>query len=159
MKQIVAAVAGFTAMVAFAHGAWAQYFPTFQAAPPPNKPYAVFQQDNAVCQNWANQQTYYYQQRANNDVAGGVVGGAVGGALIGGLLGGGRGAAIGAGAGAVTGGAVGAANAQNAQAYGQQTFDNLYQRCMINRGNVINYGPGPGGGPPPPPPPGSAPGQ
>lgn len=157
MKLIVAAVAGFTATIALAATAQAQYYPTFPAQPPANKPYAVFQQDDGVCQSWANQQTYYYQQRASNDVAGGVVGGAVGGALIGGLLGGGRGAAIGAGAGAVTGGAVGAANAQNAQAYGQQTFDSLYQRCMIGRGNIINYGPG--GAPPPPPPPGSAPGE
>ncbi len=49
-----------------------------------------FQQDDAVCQQWANQQAAYAQQQAGNQVGGGAVAGAIGGALLGGLLGGGR---------------------------------------------------------------------
>jgi uncharacterized protein YcfJ len=151
VKQIIAIAAVLTALIALAPGASAQYYPTVPATPPPGKPYAVFQQDDAVCQQWANSQVAYAQQQAGNQVAGGAVAGAVGGAILGGLLGGGRGAAIGAGAGAVAGGAGGAAQAQDTQYYAQRRFDGLYQQCMVSRGNPVNYGA-------PPPPPGSAPG-
>ncbi len=153
MRQIIAIAAGLAALAVAAPSAFAQYYPSIPASPGPNKPMAYFQQDDAVCQNWANQRVAYEQQRANNDVGAGVVGGAVGGAIIGGLLGGGRGAAIGAGAGAVTGGVAGSAEAANAQAYGQPRFDQLYQQCMIGRGNQIGYAPPPSYQQPPPPPP------
>jgi uncharacterized protein YcfJ len=143
VKQIIAIAAGLTALVALSQGAAAQYAPSIPASPGPNKAYAYFQQDDAVCQQWANQQVAYAPQQANNNVGAGVVGGAIGGALLGGLLGGGRGAAIGAGAGAVTGGVAGSADAQAAAADGQGRFDALYQQCMVGRGNMIGYQPPP----------------
>lgn len=166
MKWTMFAAAGLTALLALGESAAAQYAPTVPMMPPPGKPYSVFQQDDAVCQQWANQRTAYDQQQAGNQAVGGAVAGALGGALIGGIVGGGRGAAIGAGAGAVTGGMAGAAEAQNSQYYGQQHFDSLYQQCMIGRGNQVRYqAPPPNYQPaqpsyqsaPPPPPPGSAP--
>jgi uncharacterized protein YcfJ len=141
VKQIIAIVAGLAAFVALTQSASAQYYPSIPASPGPNKPMAYFQQDDAVCQQWANQQVAYAQQQANNSVGAGVVGGAIGGAILGGILGGGRGAAIGAGAGAVTGGVAGSADAQAAAADGQGRFDALYQQCMIGRGNAIGYQP------------------
>lgn len=156
MRQIIASIAGAASLVALSSGAFAQYAPTIPASPGPGKPMAYFQQDDSVCQQWANQNVAYAQQQADNSVGAGVVGGAVGGAILGGLLGGGRGAAIGAGAGAVTGGVAGSADAANAQAYGQQRFDQLYQQCMVGRGNQIGYAPPPPSyqqQPPPPPPP------
>jgi uncharacterized protein YcfJ len=146
VKQIFAVAVGLTGIAALTQSAAAQYAPSVPASPGPGKPYQVFQQDDYVCQQWANQQVAYSQQQAGNQVVGGAVAGAVGGALLGGLLGGGKGAAIGAGAGAVTGGAVGSANAANTQYSGQQRFDGLYQQCMIGRGDPIGYQ-----APPPPP--------
>jgi uncharacterized protein YcfJ len=148
VRQIIAVAVGLTGIVALAQGAAAQYAPSVPASPGPGKPFQLFQQDDYVCQQWANQQVAYSQQQASNQTVGGAVAGAVGGALLGGLLGGGKGAAIGAGAGAVTGGAVGSANAANTQYYGQQRFDGLYQQCMIGRGNAVGYQ----SAPPPPPP-------
>ena len=155
MRQIIASIAGAASLVALSSGAYAQYAPTIPASPGPGKPMAYFQQDDSVCQQWANQQVAYAQSQAGNQVVGGAVAGAVGGALLGGLLGGGRGAAIGAGAGAVTGGAAGTAEAQDTAYYGQQRFDQLYQQCMVGRGNQIGYAPPPPSyqQPPPPPPP------
>jgi uncharacterized protein YcfJ len=149
VKQIIVVAVGLIGMVALARSAAAQYAPSIAASPGAGKPFQLFQQDDYVCQQWANQQVGYSQQQAGNQAVGGAVAGAVGGALLGGLLGGGKGAAIGAGAGAVTGGAVGSANAANTQYYGQQRFDGLYQQCMIGRGDAIGYQ-----SPPPPPPPG-----
>jgi len=146
VRQIFAVAAGLAALAVTTSTAFAQYYPSVPASPGPNKPMAYFQQDDAVCQQWANQQVAYAQQQANNSVGAGVVGGAIGGAILGGILGGGRGAAIGAGAGAVTGGVAGSADAQAATADGQGRFDALYQQCMIGRGNMI------GDDSPPPPP-------
>jgi uncharacterized protein YcfJ len=161
MRFALVAAAGTAVLLALAQNAAAQLYPSVPASPPPGKPYAMFQQDDAVCQQFANSQVAYAQQQAGNQVAGGAVGGAVGGALIGGILGGGRGAAIGAGAGAVAGGTAGAANAQATGYYAQQRFDATYRQCMASRGDMPLqaqpvYQPG-FGAPPPPPPPGSAP--
>ena len=78
--------------------------PTITVMPAPNKPFAVFQQDQAVCQSYADQQTAGGAQQANNQqLLTGVVGTALGAGL---------GAAIGAGAGALGGTAVGSGPAQ-----------------------------------------------
>jgi uncharacterized protein YcfJ len=167
MRFALAAAAATALLLSLAQGAAAQMYPSVPASPPPGKPYAIFQQDDAVCRQYADQQVAYAQQQAGNQVAGGAVSGAVGGALIGGLLGGGRGAAIGAGAGAVAGGTAGATNAQATTYYAQQQYDATYRQCMASRGDMAPgyqprpaYQPAPAPGyqaPPPPPPPGSAP--
>jgi uncharacterized protein YcfJ len=146
--------------------------PRVAVMPGQNKPFEVFQQDQAVCQNYANQQTSGQAQAANNQAVGSAVLGTVLGAGLGAAVGGGRGAAIGAGAGAVAGTAYGANGSQYAQGGIQRQYDVAYQQCMYSRGNQVpgyqaaprpyapapgyapGYAPAPGYGPPPPPPPG-----
>jgi uncharacterized protein YcfJ len=154
--------------------------PQVAVMPGQGKPFEVFQQDQAICQNYANQQTSGQAQAANNQAVGSAVLGTVLGAGLGAAVGGGRGAAIGAGAGAVAGTAYGANGSQYAQGGIQRQYDVAYQQCMYSRGNQVpgyqgapraygpppgpgygpppsgpGYGPAPSGyGPPPPPPPG-----
>jgi len=129
--------------------------PTITVMPAPNKPFAVFQQDQAVCQSYADQQTAGGAQQANNQqLLTGVVGTALG-AGLGAAIGGGRGAAIGAGAGALGGTAVGSGPAQYAQMSLQQRYNTAYAQCMYAHGNQV---PGYSAAPPPPPGYGSPPG-
>jgi hypothetical protein len=132
--------------------------PTVQVMPAPGKPFDVFQQDQAVCKQYADQETAGGAQQANNQqVLTGVVG-TVLGAGLGAAVGGGRGAAIGAGAGAVGGTAVGAGPAQYAQMSLQQRYDAAYSQCMYSHGNQVpGYYAAPPPGYAPPPPPGYAP--
>lgn len=127
--------------------------PTVQAMPGPGKPFDVFQQDQATCKDYADQQTAGGAQQANNQqVLTGVVGTALG-AGLGAAVGGGRGAAIGAGAGAVAGTAYGVTPAQYAQMNLQQRYDAAYSQCMYGHGNQVPgyYQPPPPGYQPPPP--------
>jgi len=134
--------------------------PTITVMPAPNKPFSVFQQDQATCQGYADQQTAGGAQQANNQqLLTGVVGTALG-AGLGAAIGGGRGAAIGAGAGAIGGTAVGAGPAQYAQMSLQDRYNAAYAQCMYAHGDQVpGYGGPPPGYAPPPgyPPPGYAP--
>jgi hypothetical protein len=124
--------------------------PTVQVLPAQGKPFDVFQQEQATCKQYADQQTAGGAQQANNQqVLTGVVG-TVLGAGLGAAVGGGRGAAIGAGAGAVGGTAVGAGPAQYAQMSLQQRYDSAYSQCMYAHGNLVPGAPPPGYQPPPP---------
>lgn len=128
--------------------------PTVQVMPAPGKPFDVFQQDQAICQQYASQQVAGEAQQANNrQVLTGVVGTALG-AGLGAAIGGGRGAAIGAGSGAVAGTVVGASGAQQAQMSIQQRYNIVYTQCMYAHGNQVpGYQPAYAPPPPPPPPP------
>jgi hypothetical protein len=118
--------------------------PSVAVMPGPNKPFEVFQTDDGVCRQWAQQQIGGASpgQTANQNVAGG--------ATLGALLGAGLGAAIGAatgnvGAGAAIGGATGlvggAGMGSNAGAYSayqlQTRYDIAYQQCMYAKGNSL----------------------
>src|ERR1700753_4267484 len=89
--------------------------PRVNVMPGQGKPFEVFQQDQSVCQAYANQQVGGEAKDANNRAVGSAVLGTLLGAGLGAAVGGGRGAAIGAGAGAVGGTAVGAGPAAQAQ--------------------------------------------
>jgi outer membrane lipoprotein SlyB len=126
--------------------------PTIAVMPAPNKPFEVFQQDQAVCQQYASQLVAgQAQQAANQQVLTGVAG-TVLGAGLGAAIGGGRGAAIGAASGAVAGTLYGLGPAQQAQMSMQQRYDYAYAQCMYGRGNQVP-GFAPAYPPPPPPPP------
>jgi len=141
--------------------------PTVAVMPGPNKPCDVFQTDQAVCRQFAEQQVggseAANQTGSNQALLGAGVGTLLGaglGAAIGAAGGNaGAGAAIGAGAGALGGTAVGASNAQHTQYSLQQRYDIAYQQCMYSRGNQVpGYAAAPGPAyPAPPPPPGYAP--
>jgi hypothetical protein len=152
--------------------------PRVAVMPGPNKPFEAFQQDDAVCRQYAQQQVGGQAQTANNQAVGGAILGTVLGAGLGAAIGGGRGAAIGAAGGAVAGTAYGANSSQYAQGGIQQQYDIAYRQCMFSKGNgrgayrsapPAGYGPPPGyegqqgyqqpqpgygNGAPPPPPPG-----
>ena len=82
--------------------------PTVAVMPAANKPFAAFQQDDADCRGYANQQVAGGAEAANNkSVTEAIIGTALG-AGLGAAVGGGRGAAVGAASGAVVGSAVGA---------------------------------------------------
>lgn len=134
--------------------------PTVAVMPAPNKPFDVFQTDQAVCKQFASDQVRGGAEQSNNQQVGTAVLGTLLGAGLGAALGGGRGAAVGAGVGAVGGTAVGASGGQRTQYSLQQRYDLAYAQCMYSRGNQVpGYQPPPPAGyaPPPPPPPGYAP--
>lgn len=129
--------------------------PGVAVMPAPNKPFDVFQQDQAACQQYAEQQVGGPQaaRAANDQFASGAAFGTLFGAAIGALLtGSGSGAASGAAVGLIAGSAIGANNA-GATAQGVQwRYDMAYQQCMYARGDQV---PGYQSAtvPPPPPPP------
>ena len=111
--------------------------PTVQVLPAPNKPFEVFQQDQAVCAQYAASQVQGQAQRANNQAIGGAVLGTVLGAGLGAAIGGGRGAAIGAAGGAGLGTGIGA-NGSGLAEYGiQGQYNNAYVQCMVSKGNQL----------------------
>ena len=105
--------------------------------PSPTKPFEVFQQDQAMCKQYADQQVAGGAQQANNQQVLTGAAGTVLGAGLGAAIGGGRGAAIGAGGGAVEGTLFGLGPAQHAQMSLQQQYDLAYAQCMYSRGNQV----------------------
>ncbi|HUJ88094.1 MAG TPA: hypothetical protein VLX30_14695 [Burkholderiales bacterium] len=139
--------------------------PSVMAMPGSGKSFDQFRADDAVCRQFALEQsggTTANQASVNSGVESAAVGTAVGaaaGALVGGHEGAGSGAAAGLLVGALSG-----AGAGQASGYAlQRRYDNAYVQCMYAKGNAV-----PVAGqrvrarpyqqqltPPPPPPPGS----
>jgi len=128
--------------------------PTVAVMPAPSKPMEVFQQDDALCRNYAYNAIGgpNAQQELNNQQVGSTLFTAALGAALGAAVGGGRGAAIGAASGAAVGTAYGANYSAYSSMSMQQRYDIAYSQCMYTRGNQV-----PGFAPPPnypyPPPP------
>ncbi len=138
MSSLKTTAGGLAALLLLLTGCVSQPLgPTVAVMPAPGKPFEVFRQDQALCQQYADQQTAGGAQQANNkQVLTGVVG-TVLGAGLGAAIGGGRGAAIGAGSGALAGGLVGAGPVQREQMDLQQRYDLAYSQCMYSRGNQV----------------------
>jgi len=159
--------------------------PSVMVLPGNGKNFDQFQADDALCRQWALQQTGTTPNQAGaaSTVTGAVVGTAVGaglGAAIGAASGSpATGAAVGAGVGLFGGTAVGAGNAYGAGISVQRRYDIGYVQCMYAKGNQVPVSrglqpayrssappppppppppgvPPPPAGPPPPPPPGPA---
>jgi hypothetical protein len=139
--------------------------PSVMVLPPPEKPFEVFQAEDAVCKQWAAQQIGLSpQETVNQNTVTGAVAGTVIGAGLGAAIGStsgdmGAGAAIGAASGLLLGTAAGADSARFYGWEAQRRYDIAYMQCMYAKGNQI-----PGVVtrtrsiqriPPPPPPPGS----
>ncbi len=140
-------LAGWTAILLLASGcAPARPLgPTVAVMPAPGKPFQAFEEDQAICRQFADAQVGPDNQ-ANNQQVGSAVVGTVLGAGLGAAIGGGRGAAIGAAGGAVAGTAYGAGPAARTQYTLQQRYDIAYMQCMYSRGNQVpGYAPPPGG--------------
>jgi hypothetical protein len=117
--------------------------PMVSVMPGPGKPFDVFQQDDAVCRQFASAQVRGQAQVANNQAVGGALLGTALGAGLGAAIGGGQGAGIGAASGALAGSAFGANSSTAAQGGIQRQYDIAYAQCMHARGNQV-----PGAGPP-----------
>ena len=117
--------------------------PSVMVLPGNGKNFEQFRADDAVCRQWAAQQTGTTTERASTQstVSGAAVGTAVGaavGAAIGAAAGSpATGAAVGAGAGLLGGTAVGASNAEGAETSVQRRYDITYMQCMYAKGNQI----------------------
>jgi len=136
--------------------------PSVQVMPGYGKTFEQFQADDAVCRQWAGQQTGQSPQETfNQDTGTGAAVGTAAGAVLGAVVGAasghaGAGAAIGAGSGLLVGGATGASVGQGQGMQAQRRYDITYQQCMVAKGNQIP-GMAPVSAPPvveaPPPPP------
>lgn len=160
MKRVRATtLVGLTVLVAVTGCAAPPMGPTVAVMPGPNKPFDAFQNDQAICRQFADQQVGGSANAQNAQVNQTLIGAGIGtvlGAGLGAAIGGGRGAAIGAGAGALGGTAVGASQAQETGMTVQRRYDIAYSQCMYSRGNQVpGYvgSRGPDYPPPPPPPP------
>jgi len=136
--------------------------PSVKVLPGSGKSFEQFQADDALCRQWAGQQTGMSpQDTANQNTAAGAVAGTLIGAGLGAAIGAatgnpGAGAAIGAGSGLLVGTASGANAGQVYGMEAQRRYDIAYQQCMYAKGNQV-----PGSAsrrvrratPPPPPPP------
>jgi hypothetical protein len=139
--------------------------PSVMVLPGFGKSFEQFQADDAICRQWANQQTGTTtgQAAAQSGVTSAAVGtvlGAAAGAAIGAAAGNpAMGAAAGAGGGLLLGSAAGANSAQYSGYQAQRRYDLAYQQCMYAKGNQIPgaarsaYRAGTAAAPPPPPPP------
>ncbi len=145
--------------------------PNVMVLPGSGKNFEQFQSDDAICRQWAAQQTGGMAQQTSTDsTVGGAVVGTVVGAALGAAIGAAAGspatgAAVGAGAGLLGGTAVGASNAaQGGSASVQRRYDMSYMQCMYAKGNQIPVARGSqppyasqAAPPPPPPPPAAGP--
>jgi len=118
--------------------------PSVAATQPNTKPPEVFQQDDAMCRQYALEANGYAspttaanQSMANSAVLGTVLGAAAG-AAIGAAAGNpAAGAAIGAGSGLLFGSAAGAGAANYSAGSVQYAYDASYLQCMASRGNNV----------------------
>jgi uncharacterized protein YcfJ len=157
MKHRRVAVVGL-AMVGLLSGcAGTPQGPTTQVMPAPNKPFSAFEEDQAICKQYAQQQVQGQAEATNQRAVGGAVLGTALGAGLGAAIGGGQGAGIGAASGAVVGTGVGAGYSQNAQLSIQQQYNNAYAQCMYSKGNQVPGYQQPAAYAPPPPPMSAAP--
>jgi hypothetical protein len=123
--------------------------PTVMALPKQGESLQSFEQDDAMCRLFAQQQTggAAPAQAATNSAIGsaalGTALGAAAGAALGSLGGAvGTGAAVGGVTGLVAGGAIGAGNAQASGLSLQQRYDTAYTQCMYSKGNTVQSPPG-----------------
>ena len=117
--------------------------PSVMVLPGDRKSFEQFQSEDAVCRQWAAQQTGTTTKQASTGsaVSGAAIGtalGAAAGVAIGAAAGSpATGAAVGAGAGLLGGSAVGASGAERAGTAVQHRYDMTYMQCMYAKGNQI----------------------
>jgi hypothetical protein len=123
--------------------------PRVMALPGPGKDFAVFQQEDAMCRQYASYQTggAAGAQAATNNAVGTTVAGTVIGAGLGAALGSlsgqmGAGAAVGGVAGALVGGSAAANGTQMSAGDLQQRYDASYTQCMYAHGDSVQSPPG-----------------
>ena len=123
--------------------------PRVMALPGAGKDFAIFQQDDMACRQYASNSIGGASagQAGTNSAVGTAVAGTAVGAGIGaalGSLGGsmGTGAAIGGAMGALVGTSAGASSAQRSTSGLQQQYDIAYTQCMYGHGDSVQSPPG-----------------
>ncbi len=111
--------------------------PTVQVMPGSNKSFAAFQNDQAVCRQFAEQSVAGQARNANLRGVGAAAVTTALGAGLGAAIGGGSGAGIGAAGGALGGAGIGAATSSNAQRSIQDQYNIAFSQCMFSRGNSV----------------------
>jgi uncharacterized protein YcfJ len=111
--------------------------PTVPVMPGPNTSFSQFQNDQAVCRNFADQAVRDQARGANLRGIGTAALTTALGAGLGAAIGGGQGAGIGAAAGALGGTALGARNSSNANTSIQAQYNNAFASCMFSLGNSV----------------------
>ena len=113
--------------------------PTVAVMPAQGKPFEIFQQDNAICKDYASREAGVDRNAVTqNEMLQGGVAGAVLGAAAGAAIGdSSRAAATGAGIGAIVGTAAGSGNAQRVNSEMQRRYDVAYEQCMYAKGNQL----------------------
>jgi hypothetical protein len=116
--------------------------PTIAVMPGPHKTLAKFQNDDAICRNFAQNQSYQPAPTGLSSPAGTAAATTVGGTAAGALLGAaggnaGMGAAIGAGVGLLGGAAYGIHKSNQAAGSMQQSYNIAYAQCMQTKGNAV----------------------
>lgn len=116
--------------------------PTIAVMPGAHKSLAQFQNDDAVCRNFAQNQSYQPAPTGLSSPAGTAAATTVGGTAAGALLGAaggnaGMGAAIGAGVGLLGGVALGAHKSRQQAGNLQQSYNIAYAQCMQTKGNAV----------------------
>lgn len=111
--------------------------PTVPVMPGPNTSFSQFQNDQAVCRNFADQAVRDQAQGANLRGLGTAALTTVLGAGLGGAIGGGSGAGIGAAAGALGGAGLAARNTSIANTSIQAQYNNAFAACMFSLGNSV----------------------
>jgi uncharacterized protein YcfJ len=160
-KAVMKVTAGIGAMAVLAGCAMEPRGPSVRVFPAPYKPFEVFEQDQAECEDYAHRQIAGAAQDANNRALGAAAIGTGLGLALGAATGSGRGAAFGAAAGGAVGTTIGAGQSDRANFSLQRRYDIAYSECMYSKGNQVpgyasSYPPPlpPRRGAPPPPPPG-----
>ena len=137
MKSVKLTSAGLVAALALTGCASTPTHPTVQVLPAANKPFQVFQEEQAYCQDYAHSQVAGEAQDANGKALGAALIGAALGAGIGAAAGGGHGAGVGAAVGGGAGTVVGAGESSHEGRSLQVRYDNAYAACMTSKGNIV----------------------
>jgi outer membrane lipoprotein SlyB len=111
--------------------------PTVPVMPGPNTSFSQFQNDQAVCREFAEQAVRDQAQGANLRGLGTAALTTALGAGLGAAIGGGQGAGIGAAAGALGGTGLAARNTSNANTSIQTQYNNAFAACMFSLGNSV----------------------
>ena len=111
--------------------------PTIPVMPGPNTSFSSFQNDQAMCRNFAEQAVRDQAQGANLRGLGTAALTTALGAGLGAAIGGGRGAGIGAAGGGLGGAGLAARNTSNANVSIQTQYNNAFASCMFSLGNSV----------------------
>ena len=139
MNSVKLTSAGVIAALALTGCASTPTHPMVQVLPAANKPFQVFQEEQAYCEDYAHGQVAGDAEDANGRAVGAALLGAALGAGIGAAAGGGHGAGVGAAVGGGAGTVVGAGESSHDARSLQVRYDNAYAACMTSKGNLVQH--------------------